>query len=43
MSSEDWVLDPGELSSKFNNKTKAIIVNTPHNPLGKVSLLGNRL
>lgn len=36
MSSEDWVLDPDELKSKFNSKTKAIIVNTPHNPLGKV-------
>lgn len=35
-SSTDWVLDPDELSSKFNNKTKMIIINTPHNPLGKV-------
>lgn len=36
MMSSDWVLDPDELASKFNSKTKAIIINTPHNPLGKV-------
>ncbi|GLG92965.1 hypothetical protein R5R35_001918 [Gryllus longicercus] len=34
--SSDWVLDPAELESLFNEKTKAIILNTPHNPLGKV-------
>jgi kynurenine--oxoglutarate transaminase/cysteine-S-conjugate beta-lyase/glutamine--phenylpyruvate transaminase len=32
-------LDPQELESKFNSKTKAIILNMPHNPIGKVSLL----
>lgn len=37
-SSSDWILDPQELASKFNSKTKAIILNTPHNPIGKVSL-----
>lgn len=36
MSSKDWCLDPDELASKFTSKTKAIIINTPHNPLGKV-------
>ncbi|XP_039288808.1 kynurenine--oxoglutarate transaminase 3 [Nilaparvata lugens] len=36
MTSADWVLDPDELASKFNSKTKAIIVNTPLNPIGKV-------
>lgn len=36
-SSSDWTLDPKELASKFNSKTKAIILNTPHNPIGKVS------
>ncbi|XP_022235061.1 kynurenine--oxoglutarate transaminase 3-like isoform X2 [Limulus polyphemus] len=36
ISSADWVLDPKELASKFTNKTKMIIVNTPNNPLGKV-------
>ncbi|XP_076347475.1 kynurenine aminotransferase-like isoform X2 [Tachypleus tridentatus] len=36
LSSADWILDPEELASKFTEKTKVIIVNTPHNPLGKV-------
>lgn len=35
-SSEDWILDPEELANAFTDKTKAIIVNTPNNPLGKV-------
>ncbi|XP_016003994.2 kynurenine--oxoglutarate transaminase 3 isoform X3 [Rousettus aegyptiacus] len=35
-SSSDWTLDPEELASKFNSKTKAIILNTPQNPIGKV-------
>ncbi|XP_051929856.1 kynurenine--oxoglutarate transaminase 3-like [Hippocampus zosterae] len=34
--SADWFLDPEELASKFNSKTKAILINTPHNPIGKV-------
>lgn len=34
--SSDWVLDEEELASKFTSRTKAIIVNTPNNPLGKV-------
>ncbi|XP_015782092.1 kynurenine--oxoglutarate transaminase 3 isoform X2 [Tetranychus urticae] len=36
ISSGDWKLDMTELEHKFSNKTKMIIVNTPHNPLGKV-------
>ncbi|XP_049698692.1 kynurenine aminotransferase [Helicoverpa armigera] len=36
ISSADWVLDEKELESLFNPRTKMIIVNTPHNPLGKV-------
>ena len=36
-SSAEWKLDPAELASKFNSKTKAIFFNTPNNPLGKVS------
>ena len=32
----DWVFDPDELAAAFNNRTRAIIVNTPHNPTGKV-------
>ena len=35
-SSADWELDPNELESLFNPKTKAIIYNNPNNPLGKV-------
>lgn len=31
-----WHLDIDELRAAFNNQTKAIIVNTPHNPTGKV-------
>ncbi|EFX81839.1 hypothetical protein DAPPUDRAFT_317235 [Daphnia pulex] len=34
--SSEWVLDDAELTSKFTDRTKAIIVNTPNNPLGKV-------
>uniref|UniRef100_A0A7N9AUG4 Kynurenine--oxoglutarate transaminase 3 n=1 Tax=Mastacembelus armatus TaxID=205130 RepID=A0A7N9AUG4_9TELE len=36
ITSADWFLDPDELSSKFTSKTKAIIMNTPNNPIGKV-------
>ncbi|KAF7711722.1 hypothetical protein HF521_000733 [Silurus meridionalis] len=36
ISSADWVLDQDELASKFNSKTKAILINTPNNPIGKV-------
>ncbi|KAG6449859.1 hypothetical protein O3G_MSEX006258 [Manduca sexta] len=35
VTSADWVLDEKELASLFNSKTKMIILNTPHNPLGK--------
>jgi aminotransferase len=31
-----WTFDPDELSAAFNNRTKAIILNTPNNPTGKV-------
>ncbi|HEX7022616.1 MAG TPA: aminotransferase class I/II-fold pyridoxal phosphate-dependent enzyme [Trueperaceae bacterium] len=31
-----WALDPEELAASFTNKTRAIILNTPHNPTGKV-------
>lgn len=37
VTSGDWFLDPDELASKFNSRTKAIIINTPNNPIGKVS------
>jgi len=32
----DWHFDEEELTQTFNNKTKAIIINTPNNPTGKV-------
>lgn len=35
-SSSSWQLDPTELASKFTSRTKALILNTPSNPLGKV-------
>ena len=31
-----WRFDPEVLRAAFNEKTKAIIVNTPHNPTGRV-------
>ncbi len=32
----DWSFDPDELRGAFSARTKAIIINTPHNPTGKV-------
>ena len=32
----DWTFDPDELAAAFNERTKAIILNTPNNPTGKV-------
>jgi aspartate/methionine/tyrosine aminotransferase len=32
----NWSFDPDELAAAFNEKTKAIIINTPNNPTGKV-------
>ena len=32
----DWSFDEKELEAAFNNNTKAIIINTPNNPTGKV-------
>ncbi len=32
----DWHYDAAELEATFSPRTKAIIVNTPHNPTGKV-------
>ena len=32
----DWHFDEQELAQAFSNKTKAIIINTPNNPTGKV-------
>jgi aspartate/methionine/tyrosine aminotransferase len=32
----DWTFDPKELAAAFNSSTKAIILNSPNNPTGKV-------
>jgi aminotransferase len=32
----DWNFDPDDLRHVFNKKTRAIVVNSPHNPTGKV-------
>ena len=33
---DEWTFDPRELRAAFHNNTKAIILNTPNNPTGKV-------
>src|SRR5687767_823226 len=32
----EWALNPERLAAAFSKKTRAIIVNTPHNPTGRV-------
>ena len=32
----DWTFDPDDLGAVFSNRTKAIIINSPNNPTGKV-------
>ena len=32
----DWTFDEAELAAAFNSRTRAIVVNTPNNPTGKV-------
>jgi aspartate/methionine/tyrosine aminotransferase len=32
----DWTFDTGELEAAFTNRTKLFLLNTPHNPTGKV-------
>ncbi|HYS69903.1 MAG TPA: aminotransferase class I/II-fold pyridoxal phosphate-dependent enzyme, partial [Gemmatimonadaceae bacterium] len=36
MVAPDWKIDQDKLREAFSNKTRAIIVNTPHNPTGRV-------
>ncbi|HEX4215753.1 MAG TPA: aminotransferase class I/II-fold pyridoxal phosphate-dependent enzyme [Candidatus Dormibacteraeota bacterium] len=36
MRAPDWTFDPDELRAAFSPRTRAIVVNTPHNPTGKV-------
>jgi aminotransferase len=33
---QDWTFDADELAGAFSNRTRAIIINTPNNPTGKV-------
>lgn len=33
---DEWVFDRDELEKLFNDKTKLIFINTPHNPCGKI-------
>lgn len=35
-SSRDWSVDMRELESLITKRTKMIVLNTPHNPVGKV-------
>lgn len=32
----EWTFDPAELAAAFTERTRAIVVNSPHNPTGKV-------
>ncbi|MGQ9887827.1 MAG: aminotransferase class I/II-fold pyridoxal phosphate-dependent enzyme [Aggregatilineales bacterium] len=32
----EWTFDPAELRAAFSARTRAVIVNTPHNPTGRV-------
>src|SRR5919206_1236947 len=36
MEPPDWKIDQDKLRAAFSNKTRAIVVNTPHNPTGRV-------
>lgn len=36
MHEPDWTFDPDELAAAFSNRTRAVIINTPNNPTGKV-------
>lgn len=35
-SAQEWALDMDELAAAFSPRTKLILLNTPHNPVGKV-------
>ena len=36
LSPPDWSFDPAELTAAFTDRTRAIVINTPNNPTGKV-------
>ena len=33
---DEWDIDYERLEKAFNDKTKILIINSPHNPIGKV-------
>ncbi|XP_031556293.1 kynurenine--oxoglutarate transaminase 3-like [Actinia tenebrosa] len=33
---KDWIIDRASIESKITDKTRAIVINSPHNPVGKV-------
>lgn len=39
MHAPNWTFDPDELRAAFGPKTRAILINTPHNPTGRVYTL----
>ena len=39
ITSHDWQLNTDEITKAFNKNTKAIILNNPNNPVGKVGVL----
>lgn len=43
LNSKDFTLDEKELESKLSKKTKLFILNTPNNPIGKVSVFVSHL
>lgn len=36
LNTQDWSVDREQLQQAFSSKTKLIVVNTPHNPTGKI-------
>ncbi len=36
LTAPDWTFDPDELRAAFNERTRVLLLNTPHNPTGKV-------
>jgi N-succinyldiaminopimelate aminotransferase len=36
LETSEWTFDPDRMRSKINSRTKAILVNNPHNPTGRV-------
>ena len=36
LNTQDWSVDRDQLQQAFSSKTKLVVVNTPHNPTGKI-------